>query len=142
MQPTTRFATAIQVLAFLTESRTFKTSEQLGQKIGTHPVVIRRILLTLRRAGLLTSQKGPGGGAKIARPPATISLRDIYRAVEEDRPLSLPTSAGSRMRKVNRVLLVAHERSRSKFEEVLSHVTLASVLRSSQGRFHSSGRGR
>lgn len=32
MQPTTRFATAIQVLAFRTESRTFKTSEQLGQK--------------------------------------------------------------------------------------------------------------
>jgi DNA-binding IscR family transcriptional regulator len=77
MQPTARFVTAIQILALLAQSKTLKTSEQLGNETGGHPGVIRRVVRTLRRAGLLTSQKGPGGGAKIARPAASITLRDI-----------------------------------------------------------------
>ena len=128
MQPTARFVTAIQILALLAQSRTLKTSEQLGQKTGAHPVVVRRILLSLRRAGLLTAQKGPGGGSKIARPPHTINFLGIYRALEERRPLRLPVSARSSARQVNDVLLTIHDRSQRSLEAALSQVTLASVL--------------
>ena len=129
MQPTVRFVTAIQILALLAQSRTLKTSEQLGDEVGGHPVAIRRLVRTLRQAGLITAQKGPGGGAKIARPAASITLRDVYRALEEqDRPLKLSVSAGFQAKRINRALLAVHERSRRSFEEALGQVTLASVL--------------
>lgn len=40
------------------------------------------ILRSLRNAGLLRSQRGPGGGWLLARPAADITVADIIRAVE------------------------------------------------------------
>ncbi len=39
------------------------------------------ILSDLRRAGLLTSQRGTDGGYTLARPPAEISVGDVLRAI-------------------------------------------------------------
>ena len=37
----------------------------------------------LRRAGLVTSARGPGGGYRLARPAAAISIAAVIEAVEE-----------------------------------------------------------
>lgn len=37
----------------------------------------------LRRAGLVSSARGPSGGYRLARPPATISIGEIVVAVDE-----------------------------------------------------------
>jgi DNA-binding IscR family transcriptional regulator len=49
----------------------------------THPVVIRRTLAGLRKAGLVTSNKGHGGGWSLSRDLEKISLLDIYQALDE-----------------------------------------------------------
>lgn len=43
---------------------------------------LAKILHALRRADLVRSAKGPGGGYTLARPPATISLLDIKEAID------------------------------------------------------------
>jgi Rrf2 family protein len=40
------------------------------------------LLLALRRAALVRSYRGPGGGYTLTRPPAAISLADIVAALE------------------------------------------------------------
>jgi len=40
------------------------------------------ILVELRRAGLLISQRGPVGGHRLARDPALISVGEIWRAID------------------------------------------------------------
>lgn len=40
------------------------------------------ILLDLRRAGLVESRRGPGGGHRLARPPYSITLADVVRVME------------------------------------------------------------
>jgi len=43
---------------------------------------IENTLVELRRAGLVTSQRGLEGGYRLARPPAEIAIADIIRALE------------------------------------------------------------
>ena len=45
--------------------------------------MVRRVLGRLRDAGLLTSEKGHSGGWKLARDAETISLADVYIALDE-----------------------------------------------------------
>lgn len=41
-----------------------------------------QLLITLRRAGLLKSQRGPQGGHMLARPPSQITMGDVIHALE------------------------------------------------------------
>jgi Rrf2 family protein len=47
---------------------------------------LETILLELKHAGIVRSQRGPEGGYSLARPAATISIADVIRAV--DGPLA------------------------------------------------------
>jgi len=44
---------------------------------------LSQLFLKLRRAGLIESVRGPGGGYVLARDAAQISARDVLRAVDE-----------------------------------------------------------
>ena len=57
-------------------------SQRLAASVNTNPVVVRRLLLALRRAGLIETLSGKHGGARLRRKPHRISLMDIYDAVE------------------------------------------------------------
>jgi Rrf2 family protein len=81
----TRFAVAVHVLTFLqTQRGEPATSALIASSVSTNPSLIRRLLSPLARAGLTTSRMGAGGGALLARPAETISLLDVYRAVDEE----------------------------------------------------------
>ena len=84
MQIASRFTIAIHILVCveLYGADTPMTSESLAGSIGVHPVVIRRILGQMRRAGLITVARGREGGAHIAHPLEEITLADVFRAVE------------------------------------------------------------
>jgi Rrf2 family protein len=66
------------------------TSGLLAESVNTNPVIIRRLLLTLQRAGLVETRKGVGLGSRLARSAARINLAHIYRAVEADEAFVLP----------------------------------------------------
>jgi len=79
-----RFTVAIHVLTLLASSEGEPlTSEYMAGSVNTNPVVIRRVLGRLRDANLVRSHPGPGGGWHLARPARGITLRDVYRAVED-----------------------------------------------------------
>src|SRR5476651_1244569 len=83
MASSCRFAFAVHVLAVLAHRiEAGVCSDRLAGSVNTNPVVIRRLLSTLRAAGLVITQKGAGGGAKLAREPERIPLDEVYRAVE------------------------------------------------------------
>ena len=58
------------------------TSERLATAQAIPPKFLENILLELRRAGLVSSQRGAEGGYRLGRPPAEISIADVIRAVE------------------------------------------------------------
>ena len=81
----TRFAVSLHILTLVARGPTEQsTSARLAWSIGTNPVVVRRLSGLLARAGLITVQRGPGG-ASLARPAGSISLRDVWRAIHPER---------------------------------------------------------
>ncbi len=57
------------------------SSGLLAKSINTNPVVVRRMLLDLKKAGLVKALEGKGGGVALAKPPDQITLLDILKAV-------------------------------------------------------------
>ena len=69
---------------------------QLGRHYGAGPArlaeiaaeedlpraYLEQLVISLRDAGLVTSTRGAHGGYELARPPATISMSEVLRALE------------------------------------------------------------
>lgn len=83
MQISSRFTLAVHIFACID---TFKddykvTSDFLAGSTNVNPVIIRKILIQLKAAGLVKVARGTGG-ATISRPLDEITFLDIYKAVE------------------------------------------------------------
>jgi FeS assembly SUF system regulator len=55
---------------------------QLAVETGLPATTVQKVVSQLTAAGLLRSTRGVGGGLKLARPAAAITLADIVEAVE------------------------------------------------------------
>ena len=88
MAANSRLTIAVHALAWLALARQRGqeqlTSEQVAASVNTNPVIIRRSLGDLRRAGLVDVRHGAGAGWRLAREPREISLLDVYDAVEQE----------------------------------------------------------
>ena len=71
----------LHVLLHMAEADGPVTSEAMAKAMHTNPVVVRRVLAGLRRAGMVRSEKGHGGGWSLARDLALVTLRDVYDAL-------------------------------------------------------------
>lgn len=79
-----RLSLALHTLGHMAgEPERIRTSADIAAHAGTNPVVVRRVLGQLRKAGLLISEKGHAGGWRLARGPDDITLADVYVALEE-----------------------------------------------------------
>jgi Rrf2 family protein len=77
-----RFAMATHIMTALAARQERLSSTYLASSLNTNPVVVRRILSELQKAGLLATESGRTGGATLAKKPNTITLFDIYKAVD------------------------------------------------------------
>jgi Rrf2 family protein len=57
-------------------------AESIAVAQGIAPKILESAAAELRRAGLVTSRRGPEGGYRLSRPAAEISIADVIRAVE------------------------------------------------------------
>jgi Rrf2 family transcriptional regulator, cysteine metabolism repressor len=58
--------------------------EEIAAREGIPENYLRRLLIELKRAGLVASQKGPNGGYMLARSPAKITMDDVVQTIEGD----------------------------------------------------------
>ena len=58
------------------------SATQLAEETGLPAPTVQKLVSRLTAAGLLRSARGAGGGLKLARPAAAITLADIIEAVE------------------------------------------------------------
>ena len=121
---------AIRALLALAASEDSISAEHLAEEQGLPAKFLGAILSDLRRGGMVTSQRGPEGGFKLARDPDQIMIADILRVVSGPmagvrgmRPETL--EYGGEATHLRDVWVAV----RASLREVLEHVTLGQVLR-------------
>lgn len=128
-----RFTIAIHILCLLAVfNPTPLSSEFIARSVNTNPVVIRRILSMLRKAGIVKSRPGIGGGWEILIKPENLTLGRIYTIVRpgtifpmHNRQPNIRCPVG---RNIQRGLALYYQKAQTAMETELNNSTLADVL--------------
>ncbi|HEX7049950.1 MAG TPA: Rrf2 family transcriptional regulator [Longimicrobiales bacterium] len=82
MALTTSFALATHALVLLaSREETGATSDFIANSASTHPARVRRVLAALGRSGIVEGREGAGGGYRLGRPAAGITLAEVFDVV-------------------------------------------------------------
>jgi Rrf2 family protein len=132
-----RLTVAVHALAWLAlaqrQGHEVLTSDQVAASVNTNPVIIRRSLGDLRRAGLVEVRHGAGAGWSLARVPEEITLLDVYEAVGQEQPFGLHHTEPNLECPVGRGIRPALDQIYGEAEQAmrceLARVSVADVLR-------------
>lgn len=84
----TRFATAIHIMTLLAKDpQQYLTSDWLAGSININPVIVRKELGNLKKAGLVESKQGKDGGVRIGKNAEEINVAEIYVAIKNSEVL-------------------------------------------------------
>lgn len=140
MQLSMKCSVAIHCLIYIWEGRdkVRVTSPLLAQSTGCNPVIIRNLLSALKKAGLITVDRGPGG-ARLCRDPHEITLYQIYMALE---PKGLTSLIGIHpcqnrpcpvAQNIRAVLQKPYHRVAQAIADTMQDITLASMIEDFEG---------
>lgn len=140
MKITSRFTVAVHILLAINYfSKTKKTtSEFIASSVNVNPVVVRRVLLSLKAAGIVDVKAG-SGGSEIIKDLNDITLFDVYRAVDcaEGEMFHFhenPNPACPVGKNIHAVLDGKLASARAAFEDELKRTTLFSIADDLNGK--------
>jgi Rrf2 family protein len=113
------------------------TSEQIAGSVKTNPVVIRRLMSEMGKAGLISSRRGANAGWRLAKAPEAISLRDIDDALGAEAAFAMhrnePSATCPVARGIRPALAPVYARVDDAVRRELAATSLADVLRDTLG---------
>ncbi|MGE7691503.1 Rrf2 family transcriptional regulator [Lysinibacillus sp. NPDC097214] len=136
MKISSRFTIAVHILSIIKQNpSTICTSEFMAESVNTNPVVIRKIVSYLKKAGIVQVRRGTGG-ASLVKDLEAITLLEVFRSVEvveEDRLFHLHENPnpdcpiGANIQAVLELILVQAQEA---MEQVLANITMEQVITS------------
>ncbi|MFJ8513732.1 Rrf2 family transcriptional regulator [Lysinibacillus xylanilyticus] len=136
MKISSRFTIAVHILSIIKQNpTTICTSEFMAESVNTNPVVIRKILSYLKKAGIVQVRRGTGG-ASLVKDLDAVTLLEVFRSVEvveEDKLFHLHENPnpdcpiGANIQAVLELILVQAQEA---MEQVLANITMEQVITS------------
>jgi len=83
-----RYALRAMTNLALSERGKPKAIKTIATEEGISPEFLEQIFFKLKKAGIIESIRGPGGGFTLSRPLGGINIRDIFIAVDEGLDLT------------------------------------------------------
>ncbi|EMK2598205.1 Rrf2 family transcriptional regulator [Bacillus cereus] len=136
MKISSRFTIALHILCLLKNDPSYLCSSTfLAKSVNCNPVIIRRILLCLKKSGIVHIEKGKRG-ARLLKEPKNINLLDVYRSVnvvEKNKLFSFHKNpnplcpVGTNIQMVLELILIQTQEG---MEESLQNVTIQQIVSS------------
>ncbi|MGM0922434.1 Rrf2 family transcriptional regulator [Bacillus sp. V2I10] len=143
MKISSRFTIAVHILSLIKQNPPSDcTSEFMAGSVNTNPVIIRKILSYLKKAGLVEVRRG-AGGAYLLKELHDITLLEVYRAVqvvEEDKLFHFHEKPnpdcpiGANIQSVLELILVQAQEA---MEQVLESITMDQLFTTLQDQIQS-----
>ena len=138
MAYSTKLSDALHVLVFIYEQQGADlTSDAIAKSLAGNASSVRQMMGRLRRADLITSVTGHAR-PELARQPERITMLDVYRAVEGDKPLlHLDTHTNPACGVGANVQIVIGERFadvQHAAERAMASISLADIIAQYRGR--------
>ena len=148
MQIPSRFTIAVHILTLIAQNKgneTKLTSDLMASSVGVNPVIIRKTLSQLKKADLISVQRGTGG-ATLVKSPDEINLLQVYRAVDSIGPSCQlfsfhdhPNPACPVGRNIHGILDQSLEDVQMAMEKELKKKTLAGILEDAKTHWKEAG---
>lgn len=137
MSANSRLTIATHALAWMAlnerDGAKLTTSDQIANSVKTNPVVIRRLMSDMAKAGLIESRRGAAAGWRLAKSPERISLWDIEEALGPEATFALhrnePSDSCPIARGIRPALTPIYARVDVAIRRELESIDLADVLR-------------
>ncbi len=138
MSMSTAFPHAILAMIYVTDKVQqgrfeYVPIQQVSSELNIPPSTMGLIIRSLNRAGLVETREGAKGGIRHARAPETITLYDIFRAIEQERPIFetqlQPRVTGSKPTNAQQAIVTVLHDAEQALLERLQQTTLADLLR-------------
>ncbi|MFE4714248.1 Rrf2 family transcriptional regulator [Bacillus sp. FJAT-27264] len=132
-QISSRFSMAVHILSMIALDPLYSTGDRIARSINSNPVVIRRIMAQLKKAGYIETKPGVAG-ASLQVTPESLTLLDIFRAVESLEGNQLfnfhkdPDPNCSVGMNIESVLVPQLSHAQTAMEHELASVTLAQIV--------------
>lgn len=129
----TQFSIAVHLMAAMGYRKGENTtSAKLAKSVNTSPSFVRRTLSKLSKAGLVETSTGKSGACRLVKEAKSISLLDIYQAVEAPKAFSIHTYAEQKSCPVSCHIKTALDKVLGKtqkaLEASLEAISLAQIL--------------
>lgn len=132
MKYPTRTSDAAHIMIFIQLNPTQDLSSgAIAHSIKTNPSYVRQLMSALKKAGLLYGKQGQARPS-LARETGAITLLDIYRAVEGDKPLlHLDTHTNPECGvgvKIQMALSESYQQVQKSAESRMAEITVADII--------------
>jgi Rrf2 family protein len=139
MKTSAKCSLALHILLLIAvfSDRSPLTSRLLAKSTGCNPTIVRNLLSQLKRAGILDVKRG-SGGASLLRDPETITVWDVYTAVEGGQPPQLialhprPSPECPVGRRIHLLLTAPYQEINEAAAKTMREQTLAELLENYQ----------
>lgn len=137
MSYSTAFPHAILAMIYVTDKVQQGFSEyvpiqQISSELNIPPSTTGLIMRYLSRAGLVETREGAKGGIRHARSPETITVYDIFKAIEQERPVFQtnlqPRVTGSKPTRAQQAIISTLHAAEEAMLHQLRQTTLADLI--------------
>lgn len=138
MSYSTAFPHAILAMIYVTDKvqqgmSDFVPIQQISSELNIPPSTTGLIMRYLSRAGLVETREGAKGGIRHARPPETITVYDIFKAIEQERPVFqthlYPRVTGSKPTRAQQAIVSTLHAAEEAMLHQLQQTTLADLIK-------------
>lgn len=138
MSYSTAFPHAILAMIYVTDKvqqgmSDFVPIQQISSELNIPPSTTGLIMRYLSRAGLVETREGAKGGIRHARPPETITVYDIFKAIEQERPVFQthlhPRVTGSKPTRAQQAIVSTLHAAEEAMLHQLQQTTLADLIK-------------